>query len=284
MERKQPRWEKGQSLLHKESREGFWQENVFGKMEYVKEERKGKEKKGFVMKAKESPGTPLHREKEKHLELDKVKKVKMKRERFLYASGAPFRNQAIFYQVTEWERSQEFLQCIKDMMKEYGHRTLEEAFGFLDQGPERGEKRELMKEQRGQLSLEEFCSLNHDLEIVESRIRKKEAKERQMCGELQLMIDREKEQRKKRKTSDSISGRHNSFLLQEAEGKGKQNGAEEGKQNSEEESKGKQNSEEEGKGKRNGAEEGKQNSEEEGKGKQGRLAEESREEEEAAKK
>ena len=246
MERKQPRWEKGQSLLHKENREGFWQENVFGKMEYVREEKTGQEKKGFVMKAKESPGTPLHREKEKHLELDKVKKVNMKRERFLYASGAPFRNQAVFYQVTEWERSQEFLQCIKDMMKEYGHRTLEEAFGFLDQRTERREKRKLMEEQKKQLSLEEFCSLTHDLDIVDRRIRKKEAKERQMCGELQLMIDREKEQQKKRKTSDSTSSRPSSFPLQETERKGKQNGAEE--------EKGNQDSAEE-KEKQNGAEE-----------------------------
>ena len=78
MERRQPRWEKGQSLLHKEHRERFRQENVFGKLEYVTEEKERREKKegapkervkkGFVMEAKESPGTPLHGEKEKRLE------------------------------------------------------------------------------------------------------------------------------------------------------------------------------------------------------------------------
>ena len=60
------------------------------------------------------------------------------------------------------------------------------------------------------------------------------------------MIDREKEQQKKRKTSDSTSSRPSSFPLQETERKGKQNGAEE--------EKGNQDSAEE-KEKQNGAEE-----------------------------
>lgn len=198
MRKRQPVWDKAQSLLHKDDKGKARMENAYGKLEYVKEEEKenqGQKRNGFVLEAKEAPGTPLHTEKEKRLQLDKVSKVKMKDERFLYAEEKPFREQAFFYDISEWEKSRDFMNCMKRMLKERGHQTLKDTFGFLEQSPERLEKESLQKERAKELSLEEFASLNHELDALNERLMKKEAKERQLYAQLQLMIDRGKEGR-----------------------------------------------------------------------------------------
>ena len=204
MRKERPMWDKAQALIHKDDKGQTQMENAYGKLRYVKEDREEqtRKKNGFILEAKEAPGTPLHTEKEKHLRLDKVSKVKMKGERFLYAQEKPFKEQAFFYDISEWEKSREFMQCMKRMLKEKGHRTLKNTFGFLEQSPERLEKEGLKMERAKKLSLEEFAALNHELDSLNDRLQKKEAKERQLYAELQLMIDRGKEEREKDKAAD----------------------------------------------------------------------------------
>lgn len=194
MERKQPRWEKGQSVLHKDDKK-FKIENAYGGLRYAKEDiSEGQKREGFAVEAKEAPGTPGHTEKEKHLELTKMKKVKMGGERFLYASGTPFRNQALFYDVERWERGREFLESMKEMLGTFHNSTMENTFGFLEQEPERLQKQMLEQRRRQELTLEEFHDLNGTLDHLNSSLQKKEASERQLCTQLQQMLDQRKEE------------------------------------------------------------------------------------------
>lgn len=197
MERKQQRWEKAQSVLHKDDGGRFQMENAYGRLQYINEDsRQSKAKNGFVLEAKEAPGTPGHTEKEKHLDLKTIKKAHFKGERFLYSSETPFRDQAVFYDITEWERSREFMKCMKRMLIERGHRTLKDTFGFLEQEPDRVLKQMLEQERSRSLVLEEFDFVNKQIDTLNGRIQKKESRERQLCAELQLMIDRGKEEPK----------------------------------------------------------------------------------------
>lgn len=185
-----PRWEKGQAVLHIEDRERPGITNAYGSLRYTKEDRKERARQGFVIEAREAPGTPVHTDREKHLSLNSVKKVRYGSERFLYASELPFRSQSFFYDTGEKNKSREFLDCIKYMLEEQGHKTLKDAFGFLEQAPERLEKQRLEKERLRELTLEEFDSINKRIDDLNGRLLKKEALERQMCSGLQLMIDR----------------------------------------------------------------------------------------------
>lgn len=191
------RWEKGQAVAHKDDKGRFQIENAFGRLQYIKKDpAQNKEKEGFLLEAKEAPGTPVHTEKEKHIDLEALKKVKLKGERFLYSSETPFQNQAVFYDITEWERSRELMECMKRMLSEYGHRTLKDTFGFMEQEPDRFWKEVLGQERLKKLTLEEFDSVNKQIDSLNDRIQKKETKERQLRAELQLMIDRGKEEQK----------------------------------------------------------------------------------------
>lgn len=198
MERKQPRWEKAQSVFHKDEKGEAFLENAYGSLKYTKEESDQRSaRKGFVLEAKEAPGTAGHTEKEKHLKPETMKKVKMREgnmqgERFLYTSGIPFRDQAIFYDVSEWERSREFLDCLKNMMEIRSHRTIRDTFGFLEQGSEQMQKKVLEQERMQELSLDEFERVNHRIDSLNDQLQKKKTKEQQMRADLQLMIDRRK--------------------------------------------------------------------------------------------
>lgn len=192
-----PRWEKGQAVLHLGDRERPSVSNAYGSLRYTGQEKKEKGKypkeknrQGFVIEAREAPGTRLHTEQEKHLSMETVKKVRYRDERFLYASERPFQDQSFFYDTTEKKKSRKFLDCIKRMLEEQGHTTLRDAFGFLEQEPERLEKQRLEKERLRKLTPEEFDIMNKRIDDLNSRLRKKEAQERQLCIGLQLMIDR----------------------------------------------------------------------------------------------
>lgn len=196
-ERKQPRWDNAQSILHEKDRKGEQEQrevevkNAYGSLRYVKENKEqGTKKEGFILEALEAPGTLTHTYQEKHLKMASMKQIREREERFLYASGVPFKSQAIFYDVREKRRSREFLDCLKQMLKSRGHRTLKDTFGFLCQDTERLLKQNLERERLRKLTLEEFDVINKEIDMLNSRIRKKEAKERQLCDRLQLMIDR----------------------------------------------------------------------------------------------
>ena len=159
--------------------------------------RKGETgKEGFRIEAKEAPGTPVHTEKEKYLEPGTEKRVFQKGERFLFASELPFRKQAIFYDVTEKQRSREFLECMKEVLEKQGHPALSGLFGFLEQAPERVQKQALEQKRMQELTLEEFDRVNHRLDHVNDQIRKKEREEEKLRVGLQQMIDRAKEEKK----------------------------------------------------------------------------------------
>lgn len=218
MERKQQRWEKGQSMLHRDDRGRFRIENAYGRLEYIKEDsRKAGAKNGFAVEAKEAPGTAGHTQKEKHLDLKAVKDADFKEERFLYTNEKPFRDQAVFYDVRQWERSRDFIACMKSLLDERGHETLKSTFGFLEQRPERALKQMLEDERLQSLSLEEFDHVNKRLDILNTCIQKKEAEERKLCAQLQLMIDRGKEEAKE--TTSRFEFTVNSFVAEEVKTK-----------------------------------------------------------------
>lgn len=193
-----PKWEKAQAILHKKENGRFEMENTYGRLRYSKKNPDGKrgrpqKKKGFALEAKEAPGTLGHAEDEKRFKPDKMKKVSMKDERFLYAAGTPFKNQAVFYDISEYERSREFLDCMKRLIRERRHRTLQDTFGFLEHDSDRQLRQQLIRERKKDPVLQEFTALNHRIDKLSGHILKKEAKERQMQKDLQAMLDREKQ-------------------------------------------------------------------------------------------
>lgn len=196
-EQKQPRWDTAQSLLHEKNQENAEVKNSYGSLKYIKEGKNRKTvKEGFVLEALEAPGTPVHTYQEKHLDPAAMKKVKTKREQPLYASGTPFQNQATFYDVREKRKGRKFLDCMKQMLKEGRYRTLQDTFGFLDQEPEKLLKEHLERERLRRLTLEEFDVINKQIDLLNGRLERKEAKERQLCARLQLMLDKREEKEK----------------------------------------------------------------------------------------
>ena len=197
-EKEIPRWELSQSLLHIDDREKLVAENAYGKLRYAKEG----ERRGFIVEAKEAPGTPVHTEHEKHLDMKKMKKVGMENARAryevnLYAAGLPFENQAFFYDISDKDRSREFVKCTRHMMKKRGHRTMEDAFGFLDVRTDRQEKELLEKERAKDLTTEEFRDINSRIDTLNDRICKKESKREQLQKTLRIMADKRQEEEKR---------------------------------------------------------------------------------------
>lgn len=219
-EQKKPRWESGQAILHRENRETKKQEkeqktyevkNAYGKLDYRKKDKKNRQQReGFALEAFESPGTPVHAEKEKHIDRATMKKVNHGDKKTLYTSEVPLRSQALFYDMSGSKKSSDFLKCMKQLIHRRGHQTLKDAFGFLEQEPEQLElsaRREMDKglsplEKEGEtafasqekeaqniLSLEEFSQKNKRIDTLNSRLLRKEAKERQLRNELQTMLD-----------------------------------------------------------------------------------------------
>lgn len=215
-EQKKPRWESGQAILHRDNpktarqpkdRKSYEVKNSYGRLKYLKkDEKNGQDKEGFALEAFESPGTPVHTEKEKHIDRATMKKISSGNEKTLFASETPLRNQAIFYEMPISKKSTAFLNCMKKLVHQRGHQTLHDAFGFLEQEPERLEL-DVQKEKKTDLSPEEFGQKNNRINTLNSSLLKKEAKERQLCSELQTMLDQRstKEENPKEKKSHDIS-------------------------------------------------------------------------------
>ncbi len=197
-EQKKERWESGQAILHRETCKDIENDkddkvyeikNSFGKLDYVKKDgKRGLDKEGLILEAFEAPGTPVHTEKEKHLNPSTMKKVNNNDRKKLYASEVPFHNQAFFYEMSGPKKSAVFLKNMKMLIHRQGHQTLQDAFGFLDQEAERTELKR-MKECQNELLPEEFNRENKRMDALNSRLLRKEAKERQLCNELQVMLD-----------------------------------------------------------------------------------------------
>lgn len=217
-EREKSRWDSSQAILHKESVEkqteknpqkdndAYRVKNSYGTLRYLKKGKKrdGKSndnKEGFAVEAFEAPGTPLHTEKEKHLDQRTMKKIRQNDKQALFASETPLRDQALFFDTKGGKKSDDLVQYMKELLRRQGHQTLEDTFGFLDQEPERAELETLKSEQKDSLSPEESQidrqllpeerqdTASKRIDTLNSRLLKKEAKERQFCSELQLMLD-----------------------------------------------------------------------------------------------
>lgn len=222
-EPKKERWDSSQAILHRESLENqnsrentersilsrkdgadrglrenggndrdekaYSTKNSFGKLDYLKKGKKpGQDKEGLSLEAFEAPGTPLHTDKEKHLDRSSMKKISNGQRKKMYASEVPFHNQAFFYEMSGAKKSSAFLKCMKMLIHQQGHQTLKDAFGFLDQEGEREELKRL-KESQNELLPEEFDQENKRIDALNSRLLRKEAKERKLCNELQTMLD-----------------------------------------------------------------------------------------------
>lgn len=209
---KKQRWESGQAILHREASESKDKKqqqktseskelkqpetikNSYGKLNYLHHGRKnGQEQHGFSLEAFEAPGTPLHTEKEKHLNPASMKKIRRNGNQTLFASEVPLHNQALFYDMSDSKKSVRFLKYMKLLLKTQGHQTLQDAFGFLDQESEHREL-EVLKKTSGELSPEEFQWKNQSMNTLNSRLQRKQSRERQLCKDLQLLLDQRCEQ------------------------------------------------------------------------------------------
>lgn len=220
---KKQRWESGQAILHREdspskkarvrqetsaSRKTREQEtsasketgrretikNSYGKLNYLYLKKKqGQTQQGFSLEALEAPGTHLHTEKEKQFSPASMKKIRQDGRQTLFASEVPLRSQALFYDLADSQKSVRFLKYMKHLLKTQGHQTLQDAFGFLDQESERQEL-ESLKSTSQELSLEEFAQKNQRMDTLNSRLLQKQSKERQLCKDLQLLLDQRAEE------------------------------------------------------------------------------------------
>ncbi|MCI9175502.1 MAG: hypothetical protein HFH49_11295 [Lachnospiraceae bacterium] len=220
---KKQRWESGQAILHRETgsskktrnrqeasapRETKGQEinapketehretikNSYGKLNYLHLKKKqGQTQQGFSLEALEAPGTPLHTEKEKQLSPATMKKIRQDGRQTLFASEVPLRSQALFYDLSDSKKSVRFLTYMKHLLKTQGHQTLQDAFGFLDQESERQEL-EVLKNSSQELSLQEFAQKNQRMDTLHSRLLQKQSRERQLCKDLQLLLDQRAEE------------------------------------------------------------------------------------------
>lgn len=218
-------------------------ENSYGDLRYLKKDEKtGQDREGFSLEAKEAAGTPTHTEKEKRLDRATMKKVSHGSKKTLFSSELPLRNQALFYEMSGSKKSDAFLKCMKALIRRQGHQTLRDAFGFLEQEPEQLELKTLKSQQQRispdtkteyphelsleektgrrmlmteehvahpqELTLEEFAATNKRMDQLSERLRKKEAKERQLCSELQSMLARRSEEQHSAKQLLSDSPKH----------------------------------------------------------------------------
>lgn len=246
---KKERWESGQAILHKETCEHkqndkdskvYEAKNSFGRLDYVKSDEKRRlDKEGITLEAFEAPGTPLHTEKEKHLDPSSMKKVNNIDRKKLYTSEVPFHNQAFFYEMSGPKKSAAFLKSMKTLIHKQGHQTLQDAFGFLDQEAERTALKQ-MRECQNELLPEEFDRENKRMDSLNSRLLRKEAKERQLCNELQVMLDlRFNEGRKDKKSRQMHNDRKNksddNFLRRRLQTEGEPSGSPEASETEENE-------------------------------------------------
>jgi len=225
-EQKKERWETGQAILHKEDAQNDTEQkscgikNSYGRLHYLKKgEKQGEEREGLSLEAFEAPGTPLHTEKEKHLDRAAMKNVTHGDKQMLFSSELPLRNQALFYDLTGSKKSEDFLECMKQLIRTRGHRTLNDTFGFLNQEAERRELEFLKKEQEESV-LDGFDYENKNADskredVLNGRLLRKEAKERQLRSDLQLML----EQQSKEQLREGMLGRLQADLEQEQEQK-----------------------------------------------------------------
>lgn len=212
-EREKARWDSGQAILHREAaanqrereaqkdNESYRVKNSFGTLRYLKKEKKKGGREGFAVEAFEAPGTPVHTEKEKHLDRRTMKKIRQNDKQALFASETPLRDQALFFDMRGGKKSIDLINYMKELLYRQGHQTLEDTFGFLDQEPERMELKALKSQTKESLTPEEnemdrqlFPEDRQDtaskrMDSLNSRLLRKEAKERQLCSELQLMLD-----------------------------------------------------------------------------------------------
>lgn len=253
-EQKKKRWESGQAILHREApgagsksgrqdREAFSVKNSYGNLRYLKkDEKRGHGREGLALEAFEAPGTRAHSEKEKYLDRKTMKKVRRSGELELFSSELPFRDQALFTDMGGNEKSEEFLECMKELMNRQGHRTLRDTFGFLEQEPERAELEQRREEQRDALSPESVQEQRQlqsaegqrepgkRIDTLSSRLLRKEAMERRLCSELQLMLDQRdrKEQKegggKSPQTEQERSRQTEPEQSRQTEGNGKDGG------------------------------------------------------------
>lgn len=228
-ETKKERWESGQAILHRKQQEtkkdsrkqtDYELKNSYGTLHYLKKDKKNRqEKEGLALEAFEAAGTPVHTEKEKHIDRAAMKKVSQGDKKTLFSSEVPLRSQALFYDMSGSKKSNAFLKCMKELIRRQGHRTLRDAFGFLEQEPERLQLEAMKSVQNGflpenkmehqhDLSLEEFAAANRRIDNLSSRLRKKEAKEQQLCSELQTMLAQRTEDRSSKEKSLSDRPSH----------------------------------------------------------------------------
>lgn len=249
-ELKKERWESGQAILHRQQQEAkkrprqqdYELKNSYGTLHYLKKDKKNRQgKEGFSLEAFEAPGTPVHTEKEKHIDRGTMKNISRGDKKALFASEVPLRNQALFYEMSGSKKSDAFLKCMKELIRRQGHRTLRDAFGFLEQEPEQLELEVIKSQRQGgmpqtkkeetdqlairqktergriptmeedmerphKITIEEFSSINRRIDNLSSRLHKKEAKERQLCSELQTMLSQRAEERfsKGKRLSDHL--------------------------------------------------------------------------------
>jgi len=220
---KKERWESGQAVLHKENAQNDLAEkkwgikNSYGRLQYMKKgEKRGEEKEGFSLEAFEAPGTPLHTEKEKHIERASMKRITHGINQDLFSSELPLRNQALFYDLTDSRESKDFLDCMKHLLHTRGHQTLKDTFGFLDQETERRELELLKEEQKEHVSegldYENNLSFTDEnrnayskrMDTLNGRLLRKEAKERQLCADLQLMLNQQMKKEYKKNLSEHM--------------------------------------------------------------------------------
>lgn len=212
---KKRRWDSGSAILHREASENKKEEdpqkdneayrvtNSYGTLRYLEKDKKsGNIREGFAVEAFEAPGTPVHTEKEKHLDRQSMKKIGQYNKKNLFSSGVPLRSQALFFDMTGRKKSTELIKNMKELIRRRGHQTLADTFGFLDQESELTELEFLKSEQKASLSPESkqtdrqlLPEERHDtigkrIDTLNSRLLRKKSKERQLCSELQLMLDR----------------------------------------------------------------------------------------------
>lgn len=200
-EREKSKWESGQAVLHSESAktqdhkdgpqesgrapEAYRVQNSYGTLRYLKKDKKGGEaREGFAVEAFEAPNTRLHTDAEKHLDRKSIKKVKQNDKQTLYASELPLNSQALFLDMRGSKKSADLIRYMKALVQKQGHQTLQDAFGFLDQEAERAEL-ETLKEDRNSGQDTD----NKRIDTLNSRLRRKEAMERQLQNELQVMLN-----------------------------------------------------------------------------------------------
>lgn len=205
-EREKTQWESGQAVLHSESvkpqehKEGqrendrnletYRVQNSYGTLRYLKKDKKrGETKEGFAVEAFEAPNTRLHTDAEKHLNRKSIKKVKQNDKQTLYASELPLRDQALFLDMRGGKKSVDMIQYMKMLVQKQGHQTLKDAFGFLDQESERAELEALREKRKNPEEKEQRDADNKRINTLNSRLLRKEAMERQLRNELQVMLD-----------------------------------------------------------------------------------------------